>query len=130
MLWNRLISTRFEEKGPLVFEETDLYVLYEWSRHLEEEMLEDLKILGFFPIRMAVGGCMRFVEDMDRPSKPTCFKGMDQIFFGVSMVHFGLFHFRNLDACEFGSIEVHIACNPLPRFIALNILNTEGFKST
>ena len=58
MLWNRLISTRFEEKVLFVFEETDLYVLYEWSRHLEEEMLEDLKILGFFPIGMAAGGCL------------------------------------------------------------------------
>ena len=93
-------------------------------------MLEDLKIFGFFPIWMAASGCMRSVQDMDRHSKPACFKGIDRNFCGVSMVRFGLFHFRNLDACEFGSTKGPIACNPLARFIALNLLNTEGFKST
>ena len=93
-----------------------------------EEMLEDLKILGFFPIGMAASGCMRSVQDMDQHSKPACFKGIDRNFCGVSMVSFGLFHFTNLDACEFGSTEGPIACNPLPRFIALNFFKYRGIQ--
>ena len=88
-----------------------------------------MNILGFFPIGMAASGCRRSAQDMDQDSKPACFKGINRKICGVSMVRFGLFHFRNLDACEFVSTEGPIACNPLPRFIALNLLNTEGFKS-